>query len=123
MSKSNRKASETWRKKETLADHLEPLLKRYDVKYRGHGIIYVDHELYNIVTTQKILTDLSTSLGVPKESIRSRLVELGWLIDVRGTAFSQANTTHMISALKNWKNIEPAEYNTEPDEQFDQDIN
>lgn len=72
-----------WMEKETLAEQLEPLCERYDVKYRGHGIIYVDHEQYNILTAQKILADLSACLGVSKELIRCRLIELGWLIDVR----------------------------------------
>jgi len=72
--------------RETLAEQLVPLLKQYDVKYRGHGLLYVDHQQYNIVTAHRILADLSTGLGVPIQLVRSRLEELGWFNDARCTS-------------------------------------
>lgn len=36
--------------RQTLEAHLKPVLERYDVKWRGHGVIYVDYEHYNIQT-------------------------------------------------------------------------
>lgn len=72
-----------WMQPETLAEHLIPLLKQYDVKWRGHGVIYVDHEQYNINTAHMIVLDLSVSFGVSTQLVRSRLVELELLKDVR----------------------------------------
>ncbi|WP_419735653.1 hypothetical protein [Pseudomonas sp. COR18] len=72
-----------WMQSETLAEHLIPLLDRYDVKWRGHGVIYVDHEEYNIHTAHMIVTDLSATFGVSAELVRSRLIELQLLRDVR----------------------------------------
>jgi len=72
-----------WMNKETLAEHLAPLLEHYEVKWRGYGIIYVDHQDENIQIAEKILYRLSTTLGVPASQVRSRLVELGWLNDAR----------------------------------------
>lgn len=72
-----------WMEARTLAEHLVPLLEHYDVKWRGHGFVYVNHENYNIVTAHQILADLSTDLGVSVPQVRSRLVALGWLNDVR----------------------------------------
>lgn len=72
-----------WMDAKILAEHLAPLLERYDVKWRGHGFIYVNHESYNIVTAHQILADLSANLGVSIHQVRSRLVALGWLNDVR----------------------------------------
>ena len=77
MSDSSGAEISQWMVKETLAEHLMPLLARYDVKWRGHGVIYVDHEQYNIITAHRILADLSASLGVPIQLVRSRLVDLG----------------------------------------------
>lgn len=72
--------------REMLAEQLVPLLKKYDVKYRGHGLVYVDHQQYNILTAQRILVDLSARLGVPIQLVRSRLEELGWFNDARCTS-------------------------------------
>lgn len=49
--------------RETLEAYLKPVLERYDVKWRGHGVIYVDYEHYNIQTLHLILNDLSYDLG------------------------------------------------------------
>lgn len=76
-------SAKQWMVAETLAGHLLPLLEHYDVKWRGHGVIYVNHEYYNIDTAQRILADLSQTLGVPAHLIRSRLIDLGLLNDVR----------------------------------------
>jgi hypothetical protein len=80
---SGEQVDEQWMMAETLAEHLVPLLERYDVKWRGHGVIYVDYEDYNVHTAHKILVDLSISLGVPMHRIRSRLVDLNLLNDIR----------------------------------------
>lgn len=74
----------SWISAEAMAQRLAPLLERYDVKGRGHGVIYVDHEPHNIVTAQVIVADLSASFDVPQAQVRERLVELGLLKDVRG---------------------------------------
>ncbi|HBO4336422.1 hypothetical protein ACQYZX_24205 [Pseudomonas aeruginosa] len=121
MSDSNEAKIANWMEKETLAEHLEPLLERYDVKYRGHGIIYVDHEQYNIVTIQQILADLSSYLGVSKELIRSRLIELGWLIDARRVLPVRDSAARVIDNLESWAADEPEEDDPEMDEQYDRD--
>ena len=77
------KKIDQWQDKELLDRHLEHLLEHYGVKFRGHGRIYVDHQPQNIETAQRILNHLSLTLGVPTFAIRSRLMELGWLKDVR----------------------------------------
>jgi len=88
-----------WMRKETLAAHLVPLLERYDVKWRGHGVIYVDHEHYNIQTLHQILAVLSVDLGVPTQAIRSRLIELGWLNDVRSVLPAKSRVEHVVDSL------------------------
>ncbi|MGY2402662.1 hypothetical protein [Pseudomonas sp. SDO5271_S396] len=72
-----------WKEVKSLASHLAPLLEHYEVKWRGHGYIYVDHERHNIDTANRILLDLSLTLGVSTPLVRARLVEFGWLRDVR----------------------------------------
>lgn len=72
-----------WSQERVLALHLKPLLDHYDLKWRGHGHIYVDHEEHNILAASMIISDLSAALGVPSASIRARLVELEWLRDDR----------------------------------------
>lgn len=84
---------------ETLAAHLEPLLKSHDVKWRGHGVIYIDHEHYNIYTAHQVLVELSASLGAPIQLVRSRLVELGWLNDVRNAVPVQNDVTRLAERL------------------------
>lgn len=121
MSDSNEAKVANWMEKETLAEHLEPLRERYDVKYRGHGIIYIDHEQYNIVTAQKILADLSSYLGVSKELIRSRLIELGWLIDVRSVLPVRDGAARVIDKLESLAADEPEEDDPEMDEENDRD--
>ncbi|WP_327440362.1 hypothetical protein [Pseudomonas donghuensis] len=74
-----------WSAEDVLERHLAPLLEHYGVKFRGHGRIYVDHQHHNIETAQRILTDLGLTFCVPTRAIRSRLMELGWLKDVRRT--------------------------------------
>lgn len=110
-----------WMVKETLAEHLAPLLERYDVKWRGYGVIYVDHEHYNINTAHRILVDLSASLGAPIQLVRSRLVELGWLNDVRSVLPIQNDVTRVIDKLASWAVDVPEEDDPEINEEYDQD--
>lgn len=119
MSDSHETKFAKWMEKEILAEHLESLRQRYDVKYRGHGLIYVDHEQYNIVTAQKILADLSACLGVSKELIRFRLIELGWLIDVRSVLPIDDAVARVIDTLDPWAANAPDEDSPEIGEQDD----
>lgn len=75
-----------WMEAEVLAEHLKPLLEKHDLKWRGHGYIYVDHQPVNIATVKILLAELSKKLGVPSQHIRSRLIKLRWLNDVRYTS-------------------------------------
>lgn len=70
---------------ERLAKHLEPLLQRYDVKNRNHGIIYVDHQLDNIDIALRIIAELSVHFGVSTEVIRYKLIDFKLLNDVRSS--------------------------------------
>jgi hypothetical protein len=121
MSDSNGAEISQWMLKDTLAEHLEPLLARYDVKWRGHGVIYVNHEQYNISTAHRILADLSASLGAPIHLVRSRLVELGWLNDVRSTLPVRDGVARVIDKLASWESIESAEDDPETNEEYGQD--
>lgn len=85
-----------WKVRETLARQLAPLLELYDVKWRGHGVIYVDHEDYNIHTAYRIVADLSSRLNVPIDQVRARLVEFGWLNDVRQASFTSDKDARLI---------------------------
>ncbi|MBI6750380.1 hypothetical protein [Pseudomonas syringae] len=121
MSDSSGAEISQWMVKETLAEHLAPLLARYDVKWRGHGVIYVDHEQYNIKTAHCILAELSASLDVPIQLVRSRLVDLGWFNDVRSTLPVHDRVTRMIDKLTSWEADEPEEDDPETNEKYDQD--
>ena len=79
-----------WSDEYVLDRHLTPLLKHYDVKWRGHGRLYVDHQRHNIETAQRVVTDLSLSLGVSTSLIGARLIQLNWLNDVRRTPHASA---------------------------------
>ncbi|MBS7473938.1 hypothetical protein [Pseudomonas syringae] len=94
---------EPWMVLETLAEHLAPLLEQYDVKDRGHGIIYVDHQYYNIETSQRILVSLSASLGVPVQRVRSRLINVGWLKDIRSSRSTRDDVTLIIEQMTTWE--------------------
>lgn len=100
MSDSSEAKIANWMERETLAEYLVPLCVRYDVKWRGHGIIYVDHEQYNVATAQMILADLSSCLGVSKKLVRSRLMELGWLNDARSALPVRDATARVIDKLE-----------------------
>jgi hypothetical protein len=121
MSELNGSEISHWMVEETLAEHLEPLLARYDVKWRGHGVIYVDHEQYNINTAHRILADLSASLGVPIQLVRTRLIELGWLNDVRSTLPVRDGVARVIGKLESWESSEPEEDDPETNEEYGQD--
>ncbi|WP_146018023.1 MULTISPECIES: hypothetical protein [Pseudomonas] len=79
-------SSGEWMVAATLAEHVMSLCDRYDVKWRGHGLIYVDHQQDNITTASIILAELSKRFGVPGQVIRARLIELEWLQDARYTS-------------------------------------
>lgn len=85
MGDSNGVEVAEWITAETLAEHLGPLLERYDVRDRNHGIIYVDYQPGNIETAQRILTDLSVHFVVPTQVIRSKLIDFNLLIDARSS--------------------------------------
>lgn len=110
-----------WMVKETLAAHLAPLLERYDVKWRGHGVIYVDHQHDNISIAEKILYHLSTALGVPVSDVRSRLVELGWLNDVRYVLPIPNELARTFDEEDLWLNSDPEEDDPEMNEDYDRD--
>ncbi len=116
MSDSNGAEVSQWMVKETLAEHLAPLLEHYDVKWRGYGIIYVNHEHYNIDTARRILSDLSASLGVWTHLVRSRLVDLGWLNDVRDALPVRDDVARIFDNLASRATDEP-----EMDEEYDED--
>lgn len=121
MNESSGAEISQWMVKETLAEHLTPLLAHYDVKWRGHGVIYVDHQQYNIITAHRILADLSASLGVPIEMVRSRLVDLGWLNDIRRTFPARLGVASIIDKFASWESAQPDEDVPEPNEEHDQD--
>jgi hypothetical protein len=120
MGDSNGAKVAEWMTAETLAEHLVPLLEHYDVKWRGHGLIYVDHEQYNIVTAQRILADLSACLGVSIELVRSRLIELGWLTDARSTLRVRDYVACVIDKQEPWSTYVPEVDDPEMDEEHEQ---
>jgi hypothetical protein len=75
-----------WMEAECLAEHVMALREKHNVKWRRHGLIYVDHQPDNITTVNIILAELSKRLGVPSQLIRSRLIALEWLNDARYTS-------------------------------------
>ncbi|MCQ3034342.1 hypothetical protein NLO88_27140 [Pseudomonas syringae] len=91
---------EQWMEARTLAEYLLPLLIYHDVKYRRHGLIYVDHQSCNVHTERRVLKDLSLELGVPVELVRSRLIGLGWLIDVRSASPVQNEVARFVGRLE-----------------------
>lgn len=118
MSDSNGAAVSRWMVKETLAAHLAPLLERYDVKWRGHGRIYVDYQHENIYTAHIILMELSANLGVPVQLIRSRLIELEWLNDVRSALPVRNDLPRIIDRLAPRATADAEEDDSEIDEEF-----
>lgn len=89
-----------WMLPEFLAKHLHPILKKHDIKWRGHGHIYhiyIDHQNCNIMTANIVLSELSVTLSVPKEPLRKRLIELGWLNDDRRISLAR---DHIPKTLK-----------------------
>lgn len=91
-----------WMEANALEKALRPLLEHYDVKDRGHGLIYVDHQQYNIVTAHRILGDLSALLGVPAPLIRNRLIELGWFNDARSALSVRESVVRVVDRLQPW---------------------
>lgn len=75
-----------WTEPESLAEHVMTLLDKYNVKWRKHGLIYVDNQPDNITTVNILLAELSKRLGVPRPLIHSKLIELKWLHDARYTS-------------------------------------
>lgn len=105
-----------WMAKETLAEYLAPLLDHYEVKWRGHGVIYVDHQDDNIQIAERILYRLSTTLGVPIGEVRSRLVELGWLNDVRHVTPIRNEVVRVFEDRGLWSTDDPEEDDPETNE-------
>ncbi|MBV1806423.1 hypothetical protein [Pseudomonas viridiflava] len=110
-----------WMQSKTLAEHLIPLLNYYDVKWRGHGVIYVDHEQYNINTAHMIITDLSVTFGVPAHLIRARLEELKLLKDVRNILSAKDQTANLAEQVRIRKSF-CAYIDTLETDEADQDI-
>lgn len=110
-----------WMEAETLEKQLRPLLKHYDVKDRGHGLIYVDHQQYNIVTAHRILGDLSARLGVPAPLIRNRLIELGWFNDARSALSVRESVVRVVDRLQPWTEYWSDIEDCEVDEELDWD--
>lgn len=121
MSDSNGPKGAEWMAAETLAEQLLPLLDRYDIKWRGHGLIYVDHEQYNIATAHRVLADLSSRLGVSHHLVRSRLIELGWFNDARDTLPVRGGDTYVINQLGSCAAIGQRRNDPEMDEGYDED--
>ncbi|WP_057436974.1 hypothetical protein [Pseudomonas syringae group genomosp. 3] len=92
-----------------LAEHLAPLLNDYDVKNRGHGFIYIDHQHANIYTAQRILAILSDRLGVPVPHVYSMLTNAGWLNDIRHTRIASNYSTSIIKNMAIWKTDKQAD--------------
>lgn len=110
-----------WMAAEALADHLAPLLKHHDVKWRGHGIIYIDHQHDNICTAHQLLVDLSVSLGAPISLVRSRLVELGWLNDVRSALPIQNDVRRVVESPAPWALDSDEKDDPDMSEDYDRD--
>jgi Zn-dependent peptidase ImmA (M78 family) len=53
------------------------------IRYRGHGYIYVDNQPDNLLTYQKFLTLLSTHFEVSKLVVEIKLKKMNWLNDQR----------------------------------------
>ncbi len=88
-----------WSDEYVLNRHLTPLLEHYDVKWRGHGRLYVDYQRHNIETAQRIVTDLSIALGVSTSAVGFRLMQLNWLKDVRRASHA---STHGSNPRTGW---------------------
>lgn len=113
MSEASEGQAAPWMVRETLAKQLVPLLELYDVKWRGHGMIYVDDQHYNIDTAYRIVADLSASLDVPVDQVRARLVELGWLNDVRHSSSTRKEAVRV--------DDEPASRSTSWEDEYEYD--
>lgn len=59
------------------------LLQEHDIKWRGHGDLFVDQQGGNIESAEKVIAQLSASFGYPSAIVRARVIDLGWLKDVR----------------------------------------
>jgi hypothetical protein len=108
-----------WRLEGVLAHHLKPLLDLYDLKWRGHGHLYVDHQEHNVLAASMVLAELSVIIGVPSAVVRERLIELGWLRDVRDSQPSP-NEVKRAELLHSFSYGREVDY-SECDEEFDED--
>ncbi|MCY1267815.1 hypothetical protein D9M68_101940 [compost metagenome] len=106
-----------WAQERVLAHHLKPLLELYDLKWRGHGHVYVDHQEHNVLAASMVLADLGAILGVPSAMIRARLIELGWLRDVRDTQ-PNPNEVKRAELLHRFSSGREVDF-SECDEEFD----
>lgn len=108
-----------WAREDVLARHLKSLLDLYDLKWRGHGHVYVDHQEHNVLTASMVLAELGIILGVPSAVVRARLIELGWLRDVRDTQ-PNPNEVKRVELLHKFSSDREVDF-SEYDEEFDED--
>jgi hypothetical protein len=59
------------------------LADQHEVKWRGHGIIYLDYEKYNYDTYITLVSEIAVLFQVSGQRVADRLKELGVLNDVR----------------------------------------
>lgn len=107
-----------WAREDVLARHLKPLLELYDLKWRGHGHVYVDHQEHNVLAASMVLAELGIILGVPSAVVRARLMELGWLRDVRDTQ-PNPNEVKRVELSHRFSSDREVDY-SECDEEFDE---
>lgn len=119
MDDSNIRKVEPWMEAETLTESLEPLLKRYGVKNRNHGTIYVDHQPDNIETAQLILKDLSVEFGVATDLIRAKLIDFDLLNDVRSSLPNPNEAVRVAVLARAW--ITTQEDASDMNEEYDED--
>lgn len=108
-----------WAREDVLARHLKPLLDLYDLKWRGHGHIYVDHQEHNVLAASMVLVELGSILGVPSAVVRARLIELGWLRDVRDTQPNpnEVKRVELLHRISSDREVDCSEC----DDEFDED--
>lgn len=101
---------------ETLARHLLPLLEVYDVKWRGHGVIYVDDTSWNIESATRLIAELGMRLGLPAEIVRRRLIEANLLRDVRRQPMPGNPAQRVVAQLAASKLLNQAPRRGEPED-------
>lgn len=59
------------------------LLRVYDLSYRGHDVLYVDDQPWNIRSYNTVISHLMSYFNVSKSAVRIRMEALGLLVDNR----------------------------------------